>query len=58
MKVVAPPIEGELSFSIGTFFKNYDDINRKTTRKQHTQQYEKETKRLENNILETTLVIL
>ena len=29
MKVVAPPIESELSFSIGNFLNNYDVINRK-----------------------------
>ena len=39
MKVVAPPIEGELFFSIGIFFINYDVINRKTIRKQPRRKY-------------------
>ena len=57
MKVVAPPIEGELSFSIGTFLNNYDVINRKTIRKLPRRTYstiQKEMKRLENNIVENT----
>ena len=29
MKVIVPPIECELSYSIGTFLNNYDAINRK-----------------------------
>ena len=33
MKVVTPPIEGELSISIRTFLNDYDAINRKAIRK-------------------------
>ena len=59
---VAPPIEGELSFSIWTFFSitmtSLIERQLESSLVEHTPQYEKETKRFENNIVETTKIVI
>ena len=58
MKVLTPPTECERSISSGTFFENYDVTNRKLLMLEHTPLYENEQKRKENNLVETTPVVV
>ena len=54
MKAVAPPIEQELSVSIGTFLNNNDVTSRKLYLRRIDSIVGIQSKRKENNIMETT----
>ena len=52
---IAPPIQCEFSISTITFLNNYDVRSRKLCLDYQSPQYEQDTKRIENNIVETTV---
>ena len=54
MKVLVPPAECEVSFSIGTFFENYDVTKRKLLDVETYSTVQKRTKREEKHLMETT----
>ena len=56
MRIIAPPIESELSISTGTFLNNYDVIVRKLKLLLIRSTVQKWQKLKENNIVETTKV--
>ena len=55
MKVIVPPTVCELSISTGTFFENYDVINREALYVRTYSTVRKQTKRKEKHLMETTI---
>ena len=55
MKIIAPPIESELSFLTRTFLNNYDVIDRKLQPLLINSTVEKQAKRMPDTTVETTL---
>ena len=54
MKVLVPPTERKVLFSIGTFFENYDITKRKRYLSETYSTVRKREKRREKHLMETT----